>query len=500
MAKATNPFMHYVADYEKEAEAFLTKYECADAIDNPRPIPIRDIATRLMSLDIIDTEYLSFDGSVQGAIAFTKGIIEVYDWSAEETIGYEVSHPAIFVDADIMNIGRFNNTLAHECFHWWRHRNYFNYKRNHENGTEFAFRCNRHISNTGSLIGGKWSDVDKMEWQAKTIAPKILMPRNAFTKKVDHTYQVLLADNPNAERSIVTQYVIDNVADFFEVSRQSAAIRMFELGYAEAEMYCSGESNVPTEQLPHRKLTQAKSHQKSISLLDAFKLYRENDLLRETLNTGAFCFADGYFVLNDEWYLADSGNGVKSMTSYAKAHLAECTLDFSIKLIPDSFTHGASQMMYRSDSVFTTESAYDANTQNTELFNKAKDFEKKLKRTQATAMTPAAWMKKRMTEEHWYESTFEDRTGLDKMNYSRVQGGVHNFTLRPLVAMGVGLGLDLNEMEEVLRLGGMSFKPGDKEQEAYKFLFTAFYGQDIDTCNDFLREINVTPLGTRQKL
>ena len=56
MAKATNPFMHYVADYEKEAEAFLTKYECADAIDNPRPIPIRDIATRLMSLDIIDTK------------------------------------------------------------------------------------------------------------------------------------------------------------------------------------------------------------------------------------------------------------------------------------------------------------------------------------------------------------------------------------------------------------------------------------------------------------
>ena len=229
MAKAANPFMHYVADYEKEAEAFLTKYECADAIDNPRPIPIRDIATRLMSLEIIDTEYLSFDGSVQGAIAFTKGIIEVYDWSAEETIGYEVSQPSIFVDADIMNIGRFNNTLAHECFHWWRHRNYFNYKRNHENGTEFAFRCNRGISTTGSLIGGQWSDIDKMEWQAKTIAPKILMPRTAFKKKVDHIYQVLLADNPNADRSIVTEYVIDNVADFFEVSRQSAAIRMLSL-------------------------------------------------------------------------------------------------------------------------------------------------------------------------------------------------------------------------------------------------------------------------------
>lgn len=350
------------------------------------------------------------------------------------------------------------------------------------------------------MIIGKWSDIDKMEWQAKTIAPKILMPRNAFKKKVDHSYQMLIEDNPNADQNAITERVINNVSEFFKVSKQSAAIRMFELGYVEAEAYCSGESNVSTEQLQHRKATQAKRHQRPISLLDAFKLYRENDLLRETLNTGAFCFAEGYFVLNDKRYLTDTGNGIKSMTSYAREHLAECTLDFAIKLIPDSLIHGTSQMMYRSDNVFNTESTYDANTQNTELFNIAKDFEKRLKRAQATATTPAAWMKKRMDEEHWYESTFEDRTGLDKMNYSRVQGGVHNFTLRPLVAMGVGLGLDLSEMEEVLRLGGMSFKPGDKEQEAYKFLFTAFYGKDIDTCNDFLKEVNVTPLGTQQKL
>ena len=44
---AKNPFIHYVQDFEKEAEDFLRKYECADAIDVPRPIPIRDIATRL---------------------------------------------------------------------------------------------------------------------------------------------------------------------------------------------------------------------------------------------------------------------------------------------------------------------------------------------------------------------------------------------------------------------------------------------------------------------
>ena len=66
--------------------------------------------------------------------------------------------------------------------------------------------------------------------------------------------------------------------------------------------------------------------------------------------------------------------------------------------------------------------------------------------------------------------------------------------------MGVGLGLDLSEMEEVLRLGGMAFTPGNTEQEAYKYLFTAFYQQGIDVCNSFLSEIGVTPLGTQQRI
>ena len=46
----------------------------------------------------------------------------------------------------------------------------------------------------------------------------------------------------------------------------------------------------------------------------------------------------------------------------------------------------------------------------------------------------------------------------------------------------------------------MTFVDGDKEQEAYKYLFTGFYQKDIETCNAFLTEIGVTPLGTKQRL
>ena len=55
-------------------------------------------------------------------------------------------------------------------------------------------------------------------------------------------------------------------------------------------------------------------------------------------------------------------------------------------------------------------------------------------------------------------------------------------------------------MEEVLSLGGITFIKGYREHEAYKYLFTAFYGKDIDECNGFLREVDVPLLGTQQRL
>ena len=59
MLNREKPFKVYVEDFEIEAEAFLRKYQCEDAIENPKPIPIKDIATRLMSLKLsIQNVYL----------------------------------------------------------------------------------------------------------------------------------------------------------------------------------------------------------------------------------------------------------------------------------------------------------------------------------------------------------------------------------------------------------------------------------------------------------
>lgn len=493
-----NPFFHYVDDFDKEAEAFLKKYECEDAIKIPRRIPIRDIARRLMSLDIVQTEYLSADDSVQGAIAFSKGIVEVYDWSSHENTGYQVLEPTIFIDADIINEGRINNTLAHECYHWWRHRYYFNYQRIHEKSAEFGIRCNKNaikVRNDGSA----WTDVEKMEWQARTIAPKILMPRIATKKKIDELFKI--CSGKTKDRAVLTETVISELARFFAVSKQSAAIRMTELGYDEAATYLrSGKlDDAPQKQKIH-KGSAATHNQIPVTPIKAFKIYCENEALRDAIDTGAFCFADGYFALRKPKYVQQSGNTF-SLTEYAKAHLAECTLDFSTRLVADEYLiHDASSyMMYRSDTDFREETSFDANTQNTELYNKAKDFERTFQTSNVVHSTANEQLWKYMQAQKWNSTIFVYRTNLDPMTYTRVQDPHHKFKLPTLVAIGIGLKLDLSSMEEVLKLAGLSFRVDDRNQQAYKYLFTAFYGRSIDECNDFLRSINVPILGTKER-
>ena len=256
MQNDKNPFMPFVENFEAEAEAFLRKY-CKEVLDSPQATPIRDIAQKQMNLDIVDTESLSPDDSIQGAIAFMAGIIEVYDWSSEEYIGYEVTQPTIFLDSDILNPGRANNTLAHECYHWYKHRAYFRYQSVQNLGSEFAFRCltaGQHDRNE------QWSDIEKMEWQARTIAPKILMPRCTVKTLISERLGKIQSGNV---QSSVLKAVVEEVAETYKVSRQSAAIRVSELGYPQAvELY--GNEAVVIDRQHRRSSTAAKFHQQPI--------------------------------------------------------------------------------------------------------------------------------------------------------------------------------------------------------------------------------------------
>lgn len=498
MQNDKNPFMPFVEDFEAEAEAFLRKY-CKEVLNSPQATPIREIAQKQMNLDIVDTESLSPDDSIQGAIAFTAGIIEVYDWSSEEYIGYEVTQPTVFLDSDILNPGRANNTLAHECYHWYKHRAYFRYQNTHNLGSEFAFRC---LSAGQHGRNEQWSDIEKMEWQARTIAPKLLMPRC--------TVRMLLSErlgngrNGNIQQSTL-KAVVEEISKIYNVSRQSAAIRVSELGYPQAlELYDS--EAVVIDRQHRRSSTAAKFHQQPIDEVSAFRLYMSNEFLKATLDTGAFCYAEGYFVLRDEKYVL-SGEDALFLTEYAKLHLSECTLDFSYKLVCSRTSVRDVQYMFRADTEYKKLPSYDSNTQNMDEYNKAlakslddaeTEFQAQLKRNRLVNETTSQRMCKYMDAAHWNTSIFQSRTLLAPMDYTRVYQN-HKFKVPSYTAMAVGLELTLHETEEALRLSGLGYDNSDDTDYAYMYILSAFHGCPIDECNTVLEKLNVKPLGTKSK-
>lgn len=312
------------------------------------------------------------------------------------------------------------------------------------------------------------------------------------------------AQNSNIQMSAL-KAVVEEIAETYKVSRQSAAIRVSELGYPEAVELGDSET-VIIDRHHHRSSTAAKFHQQPIDEVSAFRLYMSNEFLKATLDTGAFCYAEGYFVLRDEKYVLP-GKDVLFLTEYARLHLSECTLDFSYKLVCNRTSVRDVQYMFRADTEYKKLPSYDSNTQNMDEYNKAlaktlddadSEFQAQLKRNRLVNETTSQRMCKYMNAAHWNTRIFQSKTLLAPMDYTRVYQN-HKFKVPAYTAMAVGLELTLHETEEALHLSGLGYDNSDNTDFAYMYILSAFHGCPINECNTVLEKLKVKLLGTNSK-
>ncbi len=480
MANKTNPFMPFIKDFESEAEEFLIRYGYEDALVVPQAIDIRDIVTRYMSLEIIDSENLSSDMSVQGIIAFSKGIVEVYNWTEHAYEGYAVEKPAVFIDADVINEGYINKLLAHEAFHWYKHRQYFVYQNSHNLGNEFAFRCNKKYSATDSESG--WSDEEKMEWQARKIAPMILLPRNALIAKVSELSGWKKGDKILDRCS--ESKLFDDIAAFYHVTPYMVARRLYNLGFCVSEeaLHYSVSSKKTGGKIE-------KTYKQDIRITkeEAFELYRTNGLLREYLNTGMFAYR---------------GIGIFTKIETRALDTADY-LTFGERLVPVSDKNASGSIMFHKDQAFEKKKTFSNTPQNLatcdRMMARVTRFSEMHNRQATNSKTANEMLWSYMQDAKWNTSIFQDRTLLSPMDYTRIQRPDYIFKMPAYVAIAVGLGLSLQEFQGVIKQAGLCLKEGDKTDDAYSFILSVMQGQPIDECNDFLENVDVPKLGTHSR-
>lgn len=202
------------AEYDKVAQEFLEQF-CPDALKKPMPVPIEEIARIGLGLDI---QYvcLSEELDIYGMTVFTDGGVEIYNFDEGLYDTKTFKAKTLLIDPEAVkktNTGCRNNTIAHECVHWYKHRYY--YKMQKLSLPRYAKYCKCCIDQLPESI----DEENIMESQAIGIAPRILMPKNTFVEAAEHLCISYGKDNRSA---------ISTLADFFDVSKQSVEIRLEE--------------------------------------------------------------------------------------------------------------------------------------------------------------------------------------------------------------------------------------------------------------------------------
>lgn len=311
-------------NFDKVAEDFLKKYY-PEALRQPTPVSIDSIVSA-MGLTI-HHEKLSPDDSVFGQMVFKDTMIEVVEEGG--LVSKKFNKGSILVDKDVVfkrNVGSFNNTVIHECVHWELHKLYHEV-RMLTDSNHSTMRSRTEENRTDSSM---WGPLDWMEWQANGIAPRILMPKVQTKIKIRELYQTLTLVNPDISRSELVREVVDNLADFFNVSKQAAKIRMIDLGFKEA----IGVYNYLDDRYMHNFAFELEAFDNgstyTITSNDLCFEYCFNDSFRQIIDKNKFIYIDNHLCLKDKKYISMTSDG-PIMTDYAYEHMDECCLLFKVR-------------------------------------------------------------------------------------------------------------------------------------------------------------------------
>jgi hypothetical protein len=491
--------------FDSIAEAFLRDCGFGEAINTPMPIPVREVAAK-MGLTIKETR-LSRYFTIFGEIVFGDCDIEVYDREARAYKPLPVGRGTILVDPDVYFmrcLGCWNNTVIHECVHWYKHKKY------HELAGMYdvdAIRISCQVEERSRGRKKEWTPSDWMEWQANGIAPRILMPRPATTKKIEE----LIAKNEilygKEDRLSVMEGVLAELTDFYGVSRLAAKLRMLDLGYSEVEGIMVYMDDHYISNYAFAADSKNRDQTFSISLSDSFFEYFSNVDFRRQIDSGNFIYVDGHYVIDDPKYVMRTVLGGLDLTDYAKLHVDECCLRFDLKyntsaqndivVYLDSITYRKATPNYNRVPEFNSDNHNEAVFARSEELKKFREeYAEELafftKPTLNFAQTAWAHIERLGLS----RQEFCEKTLLSEKTYERIRNNnLRDPKLQTVMQFAVGLSLGGPLGEQLLELAGYKL---NNSQLAYKKILYSYRGHSIYECDEVLTALGLQSILPKQ--
>ena len=485
-----------------------------EALESPCRINGEELAKR-MGLTVIYCR-LAGNGSIRGQIYFEEREVRLCDRSGN-IIDELIPADTIIIDVSSCK-GRdgavrrelLNDTVIHECFHAYQHRLFYlgqrlyndeirclscsaagmNAVREIDAGYSMSQSNNIEDAVVGDAVLSSKSPIHWIEWQADRAAPRISMPKLTTEKKIKELYAKQRKLHPKLSSAEMTANVIGELADFFGVSRQSARLRMTELGYEEAQGVLNYANGRYVENHSYAPGTLGKDQTFTIDFRQAIELYSRDELFRERISSGCYQYADGHYSLADKKYLY-TRNGELRLTAYAKSHMYECCLIFTIRKGRNGYTYG--------EGTLQKEQLADGSRVEYDQFQPAEfDFKSEAKRLSdilySLPASPNETLKKHMELRKITVEGLVAKSGVSESTIHRMRSSPSYRTSRNnVLAICIGLKLEPPLQKDWLRKCGVQFTDSPEDM-MYELMLCSLYRQPLSEFNKKLAEYGYPPL------
>ncbi|MBQ4427885.1 MAG: helix-turn-helix transcriptional regulator [Oscillospiraceae bacterium] len=512
------PLDEYLVPYTSKS---LIDGECAgilsiyypEALERPCRVDGRILANR-MGLRVELLRLFASDG-IRGQIYFEANETEILNDFGEKVLHripantIVVNINACLSDDGTVSEDKLNDTIIHECYHFHRHRLFYLGQRLY-NSELCCLSCTIVGQQIGAMIDsdldlqGRTSaeemylaancfdgktPVDWMEWQSNRATPRIRMPARTTEMKINELLYQHRRRYPMITTPRLYSRVVSDLASFYGVSRQSAKQRMIELGYTEAKgvlNYVNGRYAIDYAFSPG-SLGQSQTF--TIDFTAAVELYQRDSNFRECIGSGLYQYIDDHFCRVDARYVYRR-NGTLHLTSYAKAHMDECCLVFSLRSTGPIYLYreGTLQKEVSKADVLAD---FDGTGHETDFFAMAQRFSEIMSELPGS---PGGTLKAHMERKRITIETLVSKTGISERTLQRLRNDPNYRTTREnAIALCIGLQLEPVFQKDLIAKLGFSFGINPTDM-FYELLMVSLYKQPISVFNAQLTEHGYPPL------
>ena len=339
-----------------------------------------------------------------------------------------------------------------------------------------------------------------MEWHASFIAPRIIMPRNPFKLKAEEFIRNRFAETGETELLEVIEYVIDDLAEFFGVTRSAAKTRMVDVGYEEAigtYTYIDGEYVKPHKASRKGILKEKQTY--SVSREDVVCATFSDRVLSEKINSGRYTFVDSHVVLNAPKYVVEDSEGNLALTKYARYHMDECCLVFDIEVMKK---HNIEQRYYSYcvlnrdvnapyELQLTFHNGYENSTDDKQV-----EYLRKVEEEARSiyASLPRDFKGTMEALKKWRKATNQmiaDAVGCDEKTIRRIINGETETTIHNVVAMCMALKLPPQLTLDAIDKSTEKLQLVNPEHWKLYTLLTTSYGKSMPEVRKIAAKLNI---------